>query len=81
MNETPVRNRPGADDGTVQFVAKLADLEFGYQDGSESGGDSNLQPHRVQEQQASVPPAIPDTVRAFSARAAFVSVNCASQLV
>lgn len=49
-------------------MAKLADLEFGYQDESDDSS-SNVQPHRVQGQsrtdqgQSSEPPAIPDTVR------------------
>ena len=62
------RSWNSADDNeSVQFVAKLADLEFGYQDES-SGIDSSLQPHRARgdERQDSMPPAIPDTV-CFSA--------------
>ena len=58
------RSWNSADDNeSVQFVAKLADLEFGYQDES-TGSDSTLQPHRTQEDkgQDSMPPAIPDTV-------------------
>lgn len=55
------------DGGPAKFVAKLADLEFGYQD--ETGGGPVAHPHRVQEhsqageRQGSMPPAIPDTVR------------------
>ena len=55
------------DEGPARYVAKLADLEFGYQD--ESGGGPVAHPHRVQEyaqtgeRQGSMPPAIPDTVR------------------